>query len=61
MNDTDKLVDAMIQQAGSERSAIARLIGYTESLESQLNKVRDAMHVDKQKTYVEILKENVST
>ena len=61
MNDTDKLIDAIIQQAGSERSAIARLIGYTESLENQLNKVRHAMHVDHQKTYVEILKESFSS
>ncbi len=40
---TDELIDKIVKRTGSERSAIAWLMGYAERLEVDQNRVRTAV------------------
>ena len=51
---TEAKIDKLIAECGSERSAIARLIGYSESLEDTLNKIRNSLGYAASASYVNI-------
>ena len=45
---TDELIDIIVKKHnGDHRSAIAWLLGYTESLEEELNLIRGIVHAEK--------------